>query len=348
MPFDISATLAADDPRVPSNDLVQHYLHHTSTTFGAVSAHSQQFWATVVPAVAYSSLPVRLGMLTASALCLSHDTQISDPGRSLDCLQAAEHYGQEFVRTSSHSLRALDEGEAVEHLACSRLLTVLGLAWYRIYREHCAFRLLDARSWTWLHLLRGTATLHHWCRSTNDRAVEKLANELADEGSRESTPGAYKPGPGYRYFADTRNARFAALHKAVAFRSPSLDPQQAIDIACAIDSLRDITEDICVDPELSILRSLCFWPCRVSKDFVDMLMQGDLLALATYAHWLMAMVLVEGPWYIGDMGSCGIREITSLCDAAEDATVESALLAWPLRIIEETHGSVSLRQSGPE
>ena len=132
---------------------MQHYLHHTTKTFDAVSSHSHIFWQTVVPALGYSSCAVRLGMLTTAAMCLCNDEKTCDPGQSVKYLRAAEHYGERFVEASSQQLQRLDTGEADVHLACSRLLTILGFAFFRIYQQYNGVTIVDQEAWTWLHML---------------------------------------------------------------------------------------------------------------------------------------------------------------------------------------------------
>lgn len=277
-------------------------------------------------------------MLTTAAMCLSNDTKLSDAERSWEYLQAAELYGKEFVATSSRQLRALDQDDAGLYLTCSRLLTILGLAWFRVNRQHRGFSLVDEESWTWLHMLRGSATLHNRYNGTaSERITDALANELADGGSPTDTADSYRVDIGFEIFSHSREARFVALYDAASIRSASLGPERAADALSAIESLQEITEELCSGRALSLVRSLCFWPCRVSKGFVDMLVQGNVLALAIYAHWLMPMVLAKETWFIDEMGCTGICEIAARCSVTPDADEERMLLHWPQRMLQERH-----------
>lgn len=322
-------------------ELLVHYLQHTSRTFGALSTHSQAFWRTVVPALAYTSVPVRLGMLTMAALCLSNETQSVDIERSETYLQAAEHYGQQFVEKCSDNVETLGQCDAGEQLACSRLLAILALAWFRVRRQRGSVRLVDAEAWNWLHMLRGSATLHH-CHMTGAKkvteaknVVEFLANELAADGSGAATSESFKSSLSFQFFAESRKARFDALYDAVALRCTSLGAESATDILSAIEHLEQITEELCSGHTASLVRTLCFWPCRMSKGFADLLVQGNALALAVHAHWLMAVALVQDAWYVEGMGHAGIEEINQMLVTMRNTETERSLLDWPRRIIEQ-------------
>lgn len=340
-PASTSASTSPIALGIGETDLLQHYLHHTIKTFKAVSIHSQKFWRTVVPALGYRSCPVRLGMLTAAAICLHNDTKSSDPDQSLNYLRAAEHYGVQFVGTSSQQLRRLETGDADVHLTCSRLLTILAFAFFRIYQQYDGVTIVDAKAWNWLHLLRGSSTVHQHYRDTPGA----LANELAAEVPAAGIADAYKLNPHFQLIERTRQERFAALYDSVSTRSRILGDDQAAEVYSAVRALEDITEDICSGQVISLMRSLCTWPCRISKGFAGMLIGGDLLALAVHAHWLMLVVLAEDVWFMGNMGRAGIWEITDLCDAVPAANVERSLLDWSRQMLGDYDGHGALSDS---
>lgn len=322
-------------------DLLEHYLQHTSGTFGALSTRSQRFWRTVVPALAYTSQAVRLGMLTMAALCQSNDMNATDPEHSKDYLRAAERYGQEFVRRSSQSAQSLRQREAGVHLTCSRLLTILALAWFRIDRLHRGVRLTDPEAWVWLHMLRGSALLHNRYDTNGSSSItESLANELDLDASNAGTPTvdtfcSYECEPAFQLLRSSRKARFAALRDAALLRCPPQGFQATGYLLFAIQCLEDTTEKLCCDNEASLIRTLLFWPASVSREFVDLLESGDALALAIYAHWLMAMALVKDAWFVEGMSYAGIREIAAMNDVSGDDIANGMLLYWPLQMLNE-------------
>lgn len=237
-------------------------------------------------------------------MCLCKDTKSCAPDQSLDCLRAAEHYGEQFVETSSQQLRSLDTapGDVAVHLACSRLLTVLAFAFFGINQQYHGVTIADNAAWTWLHMLRGSAVMHKRYQDSVNTVSETLANELmAGSSTPRTTTQSYKLSSHFRYIEQTHQDRFASIREALAARSSVLDVNQADDVDTAICALDSITEELCSNRVLSLLHSLCLWPCRIPKGFVDMLVSGNLLALAVHAHWLMFVVLAEDVWFIGGM-----------------------------------------------
>ena len=334
-------------PPVPDNlgiteaDLIQHYLLHTSKTFDLSSLRSQSFWQFVVPALAYSSRAVRLGILTAASVCMHNDVK-SDPQQSLNYLQAAEYYGEQFVESSSALLRTLEPGHADVHLTCSRLLTVLGFAFFRIHQDRLGITISDASAWTWLHMLRGTSMVFQYYKTTDEKVTDILASEFDEEPKSPTNPtDIYKLNPIFPFIERTRQERFAALHSALSTRTLLLGQQQAAEVKSAIGYLEAITETVCATEVVSLMRSIYIWPCQISKVFADMLIGGNLLALAIHSHWLMLVVLAEEhTWAIGNMGRCGINEIAGICSAEPAADVERGLLEWPRKMLEEGAGGV--------
>ncbi|KAK3680793.1 transcription factor [Vermiconidia calcicola] len=273
-------------------------------------------------------------MVTTAALCLCNDTRFSDPKQSLIHLRAAEHYGKQFVRASSQQLQSLDKGDGAINLTCSRLLTILSFAWFRVYQRYDGVTIVDREAWTWLHMLRGSGMVHDRYRDAGETVTEALANELLTEAPSAGTNDAYKLKPPFQLIQQSRQRRFAALYDAVSTRRAILGKQAAEQLVSAIRALDDITEHLCSDHATSLLRALCTWPCAISKGYVDMLTSGHILALAVYAHWLMLVVLAEDAWFIGDMGQAGIREIVDRCNEEPAVDVERALLYWAQQTLD--------------
>ncbi|KAI7480016.1 hypothetical protein KC351_g7214 [Hortaea werneckii] len=325
----------AQDEAALQTDLLMHYHAHTSGTFDCLSPRSQDFWRTFMPALAYTSRVVRLGMLIMAALCLSNDIRTSDSERSKYYVQIAETYGREFVAICSQNAQHPELHCADVHMTYSRLLTMLALAWYSFDRQHRGIRLVDEEAWAWLHMIRGSAAMQQRYKLAGLYDASALANELANDASGVDVAGSYKQHPTFNFIADTREARFAALYDGAARRAISLGPGAAKDVFSAIASLEKMTEELCTGKVSSLFRSLCFWPCRISKGFVELLEQGNMLALAIYAHWLMPMSLIQDAWFIDGMSQTGIAEICRYCDASQTADLEREVLIWPRKMAED-------------
>ncbi|KAK5165711.1 transcription factor [Saxophila tyrrhenica] len=330
---------------VLETDLVQHYLSHTRGMFELYGGSSQAVWDTVIPALAYSSSTVRLGMLTFAALCLHHDTK-QTPDESLKYLQTAEYYGEQFVDESSKQLREMSPGDADPNLACARLLTVLSLGFFRVYQQRDGWSITELGSWTWLHMIRGIIPVFHHYKDSSGPMNEMVARDLGPDGNYAKPSNGnwynvsshFEAHPQFNFIRTTTCQRFQALDNAVAAKWSTFNDQQVEDVLAAISHLREVTETTCYREVHSLMRALQTWPVNISKGFVDMLVSGDLLALAVYAHWLMLVVLAEDIWWMDDMGRHGLKEIIELCDAEPTAHIERSLLEWPRRMLCEVGG----------
>lgn len=334
-PISNPSPVAPPSPSITEADLIQHYLLHTSKTFEQASLRSQSFWQSAVPALAYSSRAVRLGILTAASVCMHRDVQ-HDPQQSLSYLQTAEYYGEQFVELSSALLRSLEPGHADEHLTCSRLLSVLAFAFFRVHQERLGITISDPSAWTWMHMLRGTSMVFKHYKDTDERVMGTIASEYRPElESSLVNQDMYKFNIHYSYIEQTRQERFVALYDAVSSRIHLLGTIQAAEVTAAIQYLEAVTNHICTDDSGALLRSIFVWPTKYSKSFADMLVSGNLLALAIHAHWLMLLVLTEqNTWITGNMGRSGIYEIAEICMNEPAADVERSLLRWPREMLE--------------
>lgn len=119
-------------------------------------------WCIFILAVALACPVVCQGMLTLAAICLYYDSPTIYSGeQGLGYLEVAEAHGKIFTQESRQKLQDFEEGLNRQHqdsiLACSRLLCVLGFAFFRTHRQN-GNTLADPAAWTWLHLLRGART----------------------------------------------------------------------------------------------------------------------------------------------------------------------------------------------
>ncbi|KAL9046156.1 MAG: hypothetical protein Q9214_000941 [Letrouitia sp. 1 TL-2023] len=322
-------------------ELAKHYLTHTVQTFagGVIFEDQSDMWRILIPAVALTCPVVRQGMLTLAAICLHYESSPDHPGEPcLEYLEAAEAHGKIFVKESRQKLQDFQEGLNTQDqdslLACSRLLCVLGFAFFRTHRQN-GTTLADPAAWTWLHLLRGVKTSY--------AAVVEAGRPVDEMFIKDVTPQLCYPrlipwtgvdckNPCFRYVQQSRQGFIDALRSTLHGDWSSLGYQKTEDLGAAINFLHQVTEQICSQQLQNLLRTICTWPAGIPRGFVDMLLVKSPPALAVYAHWLMLMVLVEDLWWIDDMGRAGIRDIIAICSDA-DRDVRS-LLIWPQQILD--------------
>lgn len=278
-------------------------------------------------------------MLTLAALCLQHDTKHT-PDQALKYLQTAEYYGEQFVAQASRQLHEMKPGDSDVNLACARLLTVLGFGFFRVHQHSNLVSITDEPAWTWLHLLRGTSTVHTYYQDSDERVNNTMACDLEPEDKDTSidanwyrTRLRFELHPQFQYIQSTRHKRFTALNEALAERALILNPTQVADLRAAIDVLEHVTETTCCGEVHSLMRILGTVSALLTKGFVSMLSSGNLFALAIHAHWLMLVVLTDQVWWMDDMGVHGMREIIALCEAEPTAGLERSLLEWPRQML---------------
>ena len=343
---------------IRDGELAKHYLTHTVQTFarGGMS----DMWPIMVPAMALTCPVVRQGMLTLAAMCLHyhhHDDsslEHSDEHHSDKYLEAAEARGKIFVQESRQKMQDFQEGLRTHDqdsiLACSRLLCLLGFAFFRTHRRN-GTRLSDPAAWTWLHLLRGVKTSYDAVVQAGrpvdemfmpDMTTPQLCHHHHHQPVLRIDLG--RQTPCFRYIHQSHGAFIDALRSALHSHWTSLEAERTkTDLAAAIDLLDHVTEQIC-SPQSppNLLRTICTWPALIPKSFVDSLIGGSRPALVVYAHWLMLMVLVEELWWVDDMGRAGIREVVDICEEEEEEDDDECdvrgLLIWPMRMLSVGEG----------
>ena len=322
-------------------ELVQHYLEHTVETFFITQSNSADMrciWKYIIPALAQTSTPVRRGMLTLAAVCSHFDTTGGNE-QSSRYLIAAETHGDVFVRESQLQLRRFQPAEFNAILVCSRLLCVLGFAFYRIHR-HNGFTLADSPSWTWLELLRGVPTAHVAVFQSGYSVEQTLLDDTKPEvfmlgrtvESSIMIPSVTPKHPLFFFIEETLDDRFHTLHTALRECAPNISTEQGRDMLSAVRILHGISVHICSGEINSLFRSLCTWAGNVSRSFVDMIIEGHPLALAIYSHWLMLVVLAEDLWWVDDFGRAALHEILEMHSHAESGV--QMILEWPRRMLE--------------
>ena len=326
---------------IQDTELAKHYLTHTLQTFaaGGMCEDQADMWRILIPAVAFTCSVVRQGVLTLAAICLHHEFSSDHSGEhDLEYLEAAEAHGKIFVKESRQKMQDFQGGGSMQNpdsvLACSRLLCVLGFAFFRTHRQN-GTRLTDTAAWTWLHLLRGVRTSY--------LTVVEAGRPIDELFTKDMTPqlcchrlsprmGICCKNPYFRYVHQSQRRSIDALRSALHRDWSFLGDQQTDDLGAAIDLLDQVTEKVCSQQSQSLFRTICTWPADISGGFVNMLVGGSPPALTVYAHWLMLVVLVEDLWWVDDMGRAGIRDIIVMCSDA-DRGVHS-LLIWPQQMLD--------------
>ena len=308
-------------------------------------------WRVLIPAVALTCPVVRQGMLTLAAICLHYESLTADHWGEQGAeayLEAAEAHGKVFVQESRQKLQDFQDGlnrqDQDSVLACSRLLCVLGFAFFRTHRQN-GTTLADAAAWTWLHLLRGVRTAYvavvEAGRPVDELFMRGMTLQVCFHG-REMQMGMGDLDPRFQYVLQTRRDFMGALRSTLHRDWSNLGSQKTKDLGAAIDLRHQVTEQLCSQQSQSLLRTVCSWPADIPKGFVDMLRVKFPPAMVVYAHWLMLVVLVEDLWWIDDMGRAGIRDVIAMCSDA-DHSIRS-LLVGPQQMLElerEGVGAVS-------
>ena len=255
-------------------------------------------------------------------------------------LDAAVSHGERFVMESSRQAHEFAVRDFDAILACSRLLTILGFGYYRKKRID-GVKLSDTGAWYWLHLLRGVKTVY-------DAIVESkveidpimsinMTPEIPQQDSEWFTTATnsmkwHRQLSYYHLIANTRQDRIQDMKEHLDMRRAAYEVEEWNDLLSAINGLDRCTLYICTGEVRSLFRAICTWPGSVTSGFKDMLLRNDLFTLAIYAQWLMLMTLVKDLWFIGDMGTDGIREIVVLC-VCSDSSLEK-VLKWPKKMLE--------------
>ena len=312
-------------------ELAKHYLAHIAGS--GICEDECDVWRILIPAVALTCPIVHQGMLTLAAIHLHYESSPAHSGEhSLKYLEVAEAHGKIFVKESRQKLQdfqgGLNRQEQDSILACSRLLCVLGFAFFRTHRKN-GTTLAHPAAWTWLHLVRGVKTSYvavvEAGRPVDEMFMEDTIPQLCYHQLTPRMSVGCK-NPCLRYLQQSRQGFFDALRSTLHRDWSSLGDQKTEDLGAAIDLLCQVIDEICSQQLQRLIPTICTWPAEIPRGFVDMLVGGFPPALAVYAHWLMLMLLVEDLWWVGDMGRAGIRDIIAICSDA-DPSVRN-LLDW--------------------
>lgn len=283
---------------------------------------------------------------------MHYDSQ-SEPILAEKYLQAAESNGERFVAESTQQARRFEGNEFDSILACSRLLTLLGFAFYRSHRNN-GIILGDAAAWRWLHLLRGVKTVHTAVAESNAgidpiMSINMIPEIPCSPSSPPNSPGQemhwFRNHPSFQLISETHAARIESLFDGLVSQKARLSQEEVEHAQDAIAGLDYVTRHICTGEVQSLFRAICTWPGSISTGFADMLMMNEPFALVVYAHWLMLMVLADGMWWFDDMGIAGIREVACICSLSDDPEM-ARMLDWPVKLASADRSSPD--QCGPE
>lgn len=325
-------------PELPGTDitetaLTQYFLTHSVPSFTYISNRPSQneFWSTLTPSLAYTSPLVRHGMLAIAAIDMYFATQKEEP------LRLAEYHGDLAIKKCGIHLQNIVPEEFDYILVGSRMLCLLGFAFWRNYREH-GITVGNSKAWTWVNMIRGVAAVQKTITSSADRGHSLAEKDLAEEMNPILGNGAAEEGVSFHAISDRQKVlldfiqqsaaeRFVALRAALKARWNDLGDRVAGEFQAAIEHLEYSTAHLFSPLVQSYWRTMCMWPCSISPELVDRLTNSDGFALAIHAHWFMLVMLVEDLWWVHDMGRVGICEIADLCSGDEQLR---SLLVWPL------------------
>ncbi|KAK3716131.1 transcription factor [Vermiconidia calcicola] len=338
-------------PLVTDTELARHFLGHTVSTliaYNAIWAGEQSgncaskgtlnIWRDFVPALAYSSVPVRHGMLAASAWCLHFHSGNRDAPSAVDYRAVAEWHGYRALQGCRVQLENIASSNVDSIVVCTRLLSFLSLACFRIHRND-GFTLADAEAWTWLHMSRGVQTVQTTVLLSGHPLHPIVREDMKPTMVlRGRTKGAPPSGAGtccqhalLHIVHATRIGSLPALRRLIADLEHVVAPEDTIDFLSAIDILQQIFDHVCSSNIHNLQRAILAWPVWVPQRVVDLVTSRNHLALLIYAHWLTLVVLLEDSWWVDDMGRSGIADIARRCANAE-VWVKS-LLEQPLKML---------------
>ena len=272
-------------------------------------------------------------------MCKYHDSCL-EPSVAARYLDTATTHGERFVLEASQQAQRFEVRDFDAILACSRLLTILGLAFYRNKRKE-GVKLCDLGAWYWLHLLRGIKTVYEAIVESGVEIDPVMSMNmvpelpLQDELLYAMTISGMKrhhQSPYFPLISETRETRIQGLIAHLHMRRAAYNVEEWNDLLSAITNVERCTLYICEGEVRSLFRAICTWPGSITSGFKDMLLRNEHFALAIYAHWLMLMTLAADMWWVGDMGVAGIREIVTLC-ASSDPSLER-VLEWPKKMLE--------------
>jgi hypothetical protein len=165
-------------------------------------------------------------------------------------------------------------------------------------------------------------------------------------------PAAYRH-PLYPVICATKDSAFTRLEHLVVAYTQTISglPTQSRLQSClsALEILKNATAHLCnwtthhsynssTQPAIydrSPSRSIMAWIARVPGSFVKLLKQGDLMAEAVLAMFLVFMILLEETWWAGGLGKEELKKVVSrrIGKESDDDDDDGKWLEWPVSIL---------------
>ncbi|KAK4553506.1 transcription factor [Recurvomyces mirabilis] len=317
-------------------ELTQCFLSRVVYSFYEAVSRPERLWVwkVYIPTPAFTYPTVRDGMLTMGAIFLHFADGTPDTTKYVD---AANFYGTRFVQESRKQLARLDSAESDAHIACFRMLFVLGLAFHREYRR-TGFEYSNPMMWTWAYMLSGVKTVFGAIITSGHNVdptmlLEMTPVERENDGALDFEIGSLEASKYDRllaYITTTVDERYTALHAFILSETTGKNVEARNICLGALQSLRSATEQVRSTDQGDTVRVLCACIAETPSGLFNMLEKQHHAALVIHAHWLMMMMLKEELWVIDDMGRAGIKAILDVADTGEMRDV----LRWPREAIE--------------
>ncbi|KAF7174014.1 hypothetical protein CNMCM5623_006324 [Aspergillus felis] len=343
--------------------LLSHYLTHTSRTI-PVDDLDLYALSVGVPNLAFSSDVVMSSLLALAAACKSHDIAkrapaLLDPQSLMDIrklLALAERHHQASLR---HIQATMQNSDSYDHVLANAALMVLYASASHSIRVHLAAAAKKCRQRLpnevlpqhsqWISFTRAahtasTAILNGLVAGA-DEICTATSSPILDARSKLPNPGfcstdglSPEDGPSEntkRIFLPLVASTFDRALESQSFVQPT--PYSYRHAWKLYLYLRDVHAQL-YPQEKSVLDSPSAearaenWMTRDSPGTeVPLLDATHLLAMDIFAHWLVLVMLLDGVWWISDIGEWELGQVVSLMKT-QDLPSQSADIGqtwWP-------------------
>ncbi|KAK3074675.1 transcription factor [Teratosphaeriaceae sp. CCFEE 6253] len=316
--------------------LMQHYLSHTGDTYARLPHNVPEqaaVWTSVLPAAAFQVKAASHALMAMSAWCLDSHRDASDRSGP-DYRAIAERQYSHALTLLQPILNALDEATAGSALATIMLLGACGMAKMRGRDD------LSAIS-EWLHHIRAfmavKATLSHLpTAGYGAMGVVMRASIPYDrsewiEADTTAPPGQSKL---FQAMRETWQIALQRISTAIDTTHPPPKPHTTEAYHRALALLHDVCEYLLAHIPWNRFRATFHWAAQLPTLFAQLLTRGDALASVIYAHWLVCILLLRNRWWVGEMGTHGIRRVAAVIRAAGGTL--GGLLEWPEEMVRRS------------
>jgi hypothetical protein len=323
--------------KVPDALLWQYYLCHTSKTLAAAGTNPShaEMWQNAVPAVAFNNAPAAHAMMALTALDLGSTEGAMDFSGYDYLATASMHYTTAIERLRT-SIKSIENMNADAMLACSMILIPCGLAFAQRQGGCTAVR-------EWIPHLRGFRSVGNAITAESpQRAVDYRLIPFPQMGI--PPPSFHTPSNGDEapsgapllLFHSLQRGRKAALEDlmfSIEDVNGDQDDFDAEPYVKAVVELEYVMDFFLECNVTNFFRAIFTWPIQVPLSFVKLLSREDELALAIYAHWLVATLMLDEHWWLREFGSVQIERISALL--VRENSPHAHLLRWPRKMLDE-------------